>query len=697
MTRETKVGLVVAGSFVCLVAIVVATKFHSADASQTPSEVAEADGAKFVADKDGSVKKKEPPAGRTDNAASGSAAKQVAPMEIKTGATPANPVVPTTELSSAGVTLPAPPPPSQAVVHDRTIQELHTQVALSMAAPGGNDLVPPPAPAGSSGPQAPLPPPIGAPPAPQPPAVNFPIAPPTPPGQVEGPAGTNPIPPANTAGAPNPLTPSPPIPESPPPTPLGGVAPMPPVPTPSQPQPPAPGGLAPAPPVPSPGQPEPPAPSGLAPAPPVPTSGQPDPPSPSGLAPTPPVPTPAQPQPAPPSGLAPTPPAPTPEPAQPKPPTGSLPPSPPLREPAPSVPAPEVVPAGPSPIGSPPCLGNSPIGPMAPSPGQTTGNSPAPIGTPPSPPPIPPEIMAPNLAPPVAPIGSGTPPPPPPLISPGSKPAVVAPIGQIPTDANASTTTGRTSSGANSAPPPLPVGAIQPPLGANAGQSVSSGISDFGMPEVHKSDIPTHICQADEMDFTSICRNVYNDRDGKYALALKQFNEQMPGKPQPLPGHTVFVPKTKFLEQEFASAIAKGVPPLGMQVASTSGNTIPAGGFPRESERQATQEYVAPMGSRAAQVPIVDVNRDPGPSPMGKTELRPQAPSTAALPGNADGSKSYRVPEKGEHIRDIASRTLRDSGRWPEIYRLNSNLDPAYPIPGGTVLRLPPSAELSNP
>src|SRR5436309_2626348 len=37
MTRETKVGLVVAGSFICLVAIVVASKFRAGDASSTPT------------------------------------------------------------------------------------------------------------------------------------------------------------------------------------------------------------------------------------------------------------------------------------------------------------------------------------------------------------------------------------------------------------------------------------------------------------------------------------------------------------------------------------------------------------------------------------------------------------------------------------------------------------------------------------
>ena len=59
MTRETKVGLGVAGSFICLVAVVVAAKFHATD--PTPAaDAADAGEAVAAADKAKADKKKEP-------------------------------------------------------------------------------------------------------------------------------------------------------------------------------------------------------------------------------------------------------------------------------------------------------------------------------------------------------------------------------------------------------------------------------------------------------------------------------------------------------------------------------------------------------------------------------------------------------------------------------------------------------------
>ena len=35
-------------------------------------------------------------------------------------------------------------------------------------------------------------------------------------------------------------------------------------------------------------------------------------------------------------------------------------------------------------------------------------------------------------------------------------------------------------------------------------------------------------------------------------------------------------------------------------------------------------------------------------------------------------------------LLEIAQQTLGDRGRWSEIYRLNPNLRPELPVPGGT-------------
>lgn len=56
-------------------------------------------------------------------------------------------------------------------------------------------------------------------------------------------------------------------------------------------------------------------------------------------------------------------------------------------------------------------------------------------------------------------------------------------------------------------------------------------------------------------------------------------------------------------------------------------------------------------------------------------------------------TKVYRVPAEGQHIIEIARDTLRDGNRWPEIFRLNPTIQPAQRIPGGTQLRLPGNAQ----
>ena len=48
-------------------------------------------------------------------------------------------------------------------------------------------------------------------------------------------------------------------------------------------------------------------------------------------------------------------------------------------------------------------------------------------------------------------------------------------------------------------------------------------------------------------------------------------------------------------------------------------------------------------------------------------------------------------PRQASYVPEIARKTLGDSRRWPEIYRLNGTIDPSYPVPGGTDLRLPSS------
>jgi nucleoid-associated protein YgaU len=69
-------------------------------------------------------------------------------------------------------------------------------------------------------------------------------------------------------------------------------------------------------------------------------------------------------------------------------------------------------------------------------------------------------------------------------------------------------------------------------------------------------------------------------------------------------------------------------------------------------------------------------------------------PATAwSATGNKNG-KTYRVRAPGEPLFEIARRTLGNGNRWSEIYALNPQLRPELPIPEGTILRMPPDAQV---
>jgi hypothetical protein len=70
------------------------------------------------------------------------------------------------------------------------------------------------------------------------------------------------------------------------------------------------------------------------------------------------------------------------------------------------------------------------------------------------------------------------------------------------------------------------------------------------------------------------------------------------------------------------------------------------------------------------------------------------APIPMPRPPTSDPTKLYRVPAQGQFLFEIAIRTMGDGNRWTEIYRLNPNINPQQPIPGGTELRLPAMARV---
>jgi nucleoid-associated protein YgaU len=76
---------------------------------------------------------------------------------------------------------------------------------------------------------------------------------------------------------------------------------------------------------------------------------------------------------------------------------------------------------------------------------------------------------------------------------------------------------------------------------------------------------------------------------------------------------------------------------------------------------------------------------------------RPAIPASARATAQAGPvTRSYKVQARGERLYDIAGRTLGDSNRWSEIYRLNPQVAPEMPVPGGTWLHLPADARVEQ-
>jgi hypothetical protein len=191
--------------------------------------------------------------------------------------------------------------------------------------------------------------------------------------------------------------------------------------------------------------------------------------------------------------------------------------------------------------------------------------------------------------------------------------------------------------------PPMeaPVTASSAPIRVSAPPSNSPAVESYD--EETFTSRPTD-------SFQTISQNFF--QTDKYARALLLFNRDHPlansavkSEPPLLQaGQQVYVPPARILEKYYAAAID-----------------------PKSSAAPAI-----PTGTR---VGILSGPETPAPPPA--TAIR------------ADAASTYRVAGTGEMIRDIARRTLGDAERWPEIYRLNPNIDPKEAVPTGSELRLP--------
>jgi nucleoid-associated protein YgaU len=169
-----------------------------------------------------------------------------------------------------------------------------------------------------------------------------------------------------------------------------------------------------------------------------------------------------------------------------------------------------------------------------------------------------------------------------------------------------------------------------------------------GIPQVESYDEETYFCKSGDT-FETISSNYYHT--AKYAQSLLLFNRNHPRAADALrqeppllrEGQAVYIPPLRILEKNFASAIPNHSP-------------------------------VPPPSASPA-----------GASPVG---------SSGTTGSNSPAARLYRVRRPGEMVYEIARHALGDGNRWQEIYLLNLGLNTERPVPGGSILRLPPDARI---
>lgn len=107
-------------------------------------------------------------------------------------------------------------------------------------------------------------------------------------------------------------------------------------------------------------------------------------------------------------------------------------------------------------------------------------------------------------------------------------------------------------------------------------------------------------------------------------------------------------------------------------------------------ESEPAPPVTPPPGGSAPETPAPPT---PPPAPPAREPSPPPAPTTMPAP---PGTPLYRVRGKGESLRAIAERTLGSGDRWPEIYRLNPDLQPELIVPPGKEVCLPAEARADS-
>lgn len=178
------------------------------------------------------------------------------------------------------------------------------------------------------------------------------------------------------------------------------------------------------------------------------------------------------------------------------------------------------------------------------------------------------------------------------------------------------------------------------------------------VPMVESYDEEMYPCKAED-SFDSICERFYHAK--KYAQALVLFNRDHPrgadgvckDPPTLAAGQVVYLPPLWVLERRYGQAIPDHTPLPS--AASLVSPPVPAGPA-----------------------------RNPAPAAAG---------SSGGWTG-ANAERQYKVRKDGETFYEIARHTLGNPDRWGEIYRLNPRYEPQNPVPAGTVLRMPAGARV---
>ncbi len=265
-----------------------------------------------------------------------------------------------------------------------------------------------------------------------------------------------------------------------------------------------------------------------------------------------------------------------------------------------------------------------------------------------------------------------TPPPPPPPpahnidlpMPPGGDQKPSAASNNLPATGNPTPPPGKSESSAKDVTKPS-----LPPMGfdnkppSNLPSMQSNSPTTNNLPKVNVLTPQTYLCKEEDTSFEALSTRFYNSP--KYARALQQFNKENPmsrpnvlqDNPRLAVGQPVFLAPKEFLDSHFASLITSAPSPPAPQPQVPISINPPV---------------ASTVGGQATSLPTI-----------GRQPVAVQS---------TDPTRKYRVPAQGQLLAEIAQQQLGDHRRWTEIYRLNSNLHPEVPVPGGTDILLPVAA-----